>query len=165
MYTYTDYNIHGTIPLLSFSPCWFPLLPFLFPFHFLCTLFYLLGTLQLWQECPPQTQVGDKLTHLDPPLSQPTPFLQIPRTPTAQRLTKTTSGIFRLLLSGTLNCRSLAPFYEHFLITSYENLFFCLLKRILTDWGGRLLLFNRLCWNLRWMCIMEKPNPRFTFKW
>ncbi len=41
------------------------------------------------------------LTHLDPPLSQPTPSLQIPRTPTAQRLTRTTSGIFRLLLSGT----------------------------------------------------------------
>jgi hypothetical protein len=50
----------------------------------------------------PQSQVGDKLTHLDPPPSQPAPSLQIPRTPTAQRLTKTTSGIFRLLLSGTI---------------------------------------------------------------
>ncbi len=37
-----------------------------------------------------------------PPFTHPTHPLQIPRTPTAPRLTMTTSGIFRLLLSGTL---------------------------------------------------------------
>jgi hypothetical protein len=37
---------------------------------------------------------------LSHPSPKPSPF-QIPRTLTAQRLTKTTSGIFRLLLSGT----------------------------------------------------------------
>jgi hypothetical protein len=45
------------------------------------------------------------LVNWPPPLSHPSPKpspLQIPRTPTAQRLTKTTSGIFRLLLSGTI---------------------------------------------------------------
>ncbi len=51
---------------------------------------------------PPQSQVACKLTPFAPPFTQPTPPLQIPRTPTAQRLTKTTSGIFRLLLSGTM---------------------------------------------------------------
>ncbi len=50
---------------------------------------------------PPQSQVACKLTPFAPPFTQPNPSLQIPRTPTAQRLTKTTSGIFRLLLSGT----------------------------------------------------------------
>jgi hypothetical protein len=51
---------------------------------------------------PPWSQVACKLT---PPLSQPftrTLPLQIPRTPTAQRLTTTTSGIIRRLLSGTV---------------------------------------------------------------
>ncbi len=50
---------------------------------------------------PPRSQVACKLTPFAPPFTQPTPSLQTPRTPTAQRLTKTTSGIFRLLLSGT----------------------------------------------------------------
>jgi hypothetical protein len=50
---------------------------------------------------PPQSEVACKLTPFAPPFTQPTPSLQNPRTPTAQRLTKTTSGIFRLLLSGT----------------------------------------------------------------
>jgi hypothetical protein len=52
---------------------------------------------------PPQSQVACKLTPFAPPFTQPTPPLQIPRTPTAQRLTKMTSGIFRLLLTGTSN--------------------------------------------------------------
>jgi hypothetical protein len=63
---------------------------------------------------PPQSQVACKLTPLAPPFTQPTPPLQIPRTPTAQRLTKTTSGIFRLLLTGTLSIvsfTSTAPLY------------------------------------------------------
>jgi hypothetical protein len=54
---------------------------------------------------PPQSQVACKLTPFAPPFTQPTqptPPLQSPRTPTAQRLTKTISGIFRLLLTGTL---------------------------------------------------------------
>ncbi len=51
---------------------------------------------------PPRSQVASKLTPFAPPFTQPTPPLQIPRTPTAQRLNKTTSGIFRLLLSGTV---------------------------------------------------------------
>ncbi len=46
------------------------------------------------------------MSHTSP---KPSP-LQIPRTPTAQRLTKTTSGIFRILLSGTLQY---AYFYMH----------------------------------------------------
>ncbi len=50
---------------------------------------------------PPQSQVACKLTPFAPPFTQPTPSLQIPRTPTAQHLTKTTLGIFRLLLTGT----------------------------------------------------------------
>ncbi len=82
------------LPLLLFPFVGSPLPP-------LCILFYLLGTLQLCQDRPPQSQVACKLTPFAPPFTQPTPPLQIPRIPTAQRLTKTTSGIFRLLLSGT----------------------------------------------------------------
>jgi hypothetical protein len=54
---------------------------------------------------PPRSQVACKLTPFAPPFTQPTPSLQIPRTLTVQRLIKTTSGIFRLLLSGTLPSR------------------------------------------------------------
>ncbi len=83
------------------SPC-FPL-PLLAP---LCSPFVSPSTYLAPSSCdrnrPPQPQVACKLTPFAPPLTQPTPPLQIPRTPTAQRLTKTTSGIFRLLLTGTL---------------------------------------------------------------
>ncbi len=51
---------------------------------------------------PPQSQVACKLTPFAPPFPQPTPSRKNTRTPTAQRLTKTTSGIFRLLLTGTI---------------------------------------------------------------
>jgi hypothetical protein len=45
---------------------------------------------------------------LVPPFTQPSP-LQIPRTPTEQRLTKTTLGIFRTLLSRTVTLSSPYP--------------------------------------------------------
>jgi hypothetical protein len=89
------YNYTRRIPLAFISPCQFPLSS---PF---------VPLLLTWNppSCdrnrPPRSQVACKLTPLDPPLTQTLPF-QIPRTPIAQRLTKTTSGIFRLLLSGTL---------------------------------------------------------------
>ncbi len=79
----------------------FPLL-----FYPLCSPFVSPSTYLAPSSCdrnrPPQSQVACKLTPFAPPFIQPTPPLQIPRTPSAQRLTKTTSGIFRLLLSGTL---------------------------------------------------------------
>jgi hypothetical protein len=49
---------------------------------------------------PPQSQVACKLTSPDPTLSPPSPF-QLPQTPNTPRLTTTTSGINRHLLSGT----------------------------------------------------------------
>jgi hypothetical protein len=51
---------------------------------------------------PPRSQVACKLTSPVPTLS-PNPPLQIPRTPITQRLTKTTSGTIRRLLSGTVS--------------------------------------------------------------
>jgi hypothetical protein len=51
---------------------------------------------------PPRSQVACKLTFPVPTLFLNPPPLQIPRTPIAQRLTKTTSGIIWRLLSGTL---------------------------------------------------------------
>ncbi len=66
------------------SPCFSPLLaplcsPFVSPFTYLAP-----------SSCdrirPPQSQVACKLTPFAPPFTQPTPSLQIPRTPTAQRL-------------------------------------------------------------------------------
>ncbi len=95
-------TIYGAFPLLLsplafISPCRFP---FVSP---------LLPSLLTWNppSCdrirPPRSQVACKLTYPVPtPLPKPSP-LQISRTPTAQRLTKTTSGIIRRLLSGTCN--------------------------------------------------------------
>ncbi len=85
-----------------------PLLPLLVPF---CSPFVSPSTYLAPSSCdrnrPPPSQVACKLTLFAPPFTQlPHPF-QIPRTPTAQRQTMTTSGIFWLLLSGTLtiNCK------------------------------------------------------------
>ncbi len=93
MYTNIDYNLHGAFPLLYILPCWFPLLPFLTPFHLLGALLAVTGAVHL----------GLRLLVNWPPLSQPSPQpspLQIPRTQVTQRLTKTTLRI-RHLLSGT----------------------------------------------------------------
>ncbi len=80
------------------SPCFnlplpVPLLPF-------CTPFTYLEPSSCDRYRPPRSQVACKLT-LPCPTPHPTLPLQIPRTPTDPRLTKTTSGIFRNLLSGT----------------------------------------------------------------
>ncbi len=99
-------------PGFLLSPCW---LPFVSPLH---------PPLLTWHppSCdrnrPPRSQVACKLTPFAPPFAQLTPPLQIPRTPTAQRLTKTTSGIFRLLLSGTIMSTihaiiNIFPFYPN----------------------------------------------------
>jgi hypothetical protein len=81
-------------PLLPSPLAGFPLLPFVF-----------LSTYLAPSSCdrnrPPPSQVACKLTPFAPPFTQLTHPLQIPRTPPAPRLTMTTSGIFRLLLSGT----------------------------------------------------------------
>ncbi len=81
-------HIHGATPLVSPSPCWFP------------------STYLAPSSCdrnrPPPSQVACKLTPFAPPFTQLSHPLQIPRTPTAPRPTMTTSGIFRLLLSGTM---------------------------------------------------------------
>jgi hypothetical protein len=50
---------------------------------------------------PPRSQVALNWPPLSQPFTKPSP-LQIPRTPTAQRLTKMTSGIIRRLLSRTI---------------------------------------------------------------
>ncbi len=89
-------TIHGALPLLLLPLASSPFLPFVHPFYLLGTLLAVTGSihlgLRLLVNWPP-------LSH---PLRKPSP-LQIPRTPTAQRLTKTTSGIIRRLLSGTVN--------------------------------------------------------------
>jgi hypothetical protein len=84
--------IHGAFPLAPLTPCWFP--------------FVSLSTYLAPSSCdrnrPPPSQVACKLTPFAPPFTQLTHPLQIPRTPIAPSLTMTTSGIFRLLLSGTV---------------------------------------------------------------
>ncbi len=88
---------------MAHSPCFY--LPLLIPLCLpLCSL--LDSPLLTWNppSCdrirPPRSQVACKLTSPDPTLSPPSPF-QIPRTPDTPRLTKTTSGTTRHLLSGT----------------------------------------------------------------
>jgi hypothetical protein len=101
IYTSIDYNIHGPFPLLFISSCRFLLLPPLSP---LCPSFDPLSLTWNPPSCdkirPPRSQVACKLTLLDPPPPQPSLF-QIPSTPNTPRLTKTTSGTTRHLLSGT----------------------------------------------------------------
>ncbi len=100
---------------MAHSPCFY--LPLPVPLSPPCTSFYLLGTLLAVTGI---VHLGLRLLVNWPLLSQPSPKpspLQIPRTPTAQRLTKTTSGIFRLLLFGTFKSRFLAhPTSEQSLI-------------------------------------------------
>jgi hypothetical protein len=88
------YNYTWRIPLAFISPCQFPFPPPFVPFYLLGTLLAVTGIVNL----------GLRLLVNWPLLPHPSPKpspLQIPRTPTVQRLTKTTSGIIRLLLSGT----------------------------------------------------------------
>ncbi len=84
------------------SPCFFSS-PLLAP---LCLPFASPSTYLAPSNCdrnrPPWSQVACKLTPFAPLFTQLSHPLQIPKTPTARRQTKTTSGIFRLLLSGTM---------------------------------------------------------------
>jgi hypothetical protein len=82
-------------PLLLSPLASSPFYPFVPPFYLLGTLLAVTGIVHL----------GLRLLVNWPPLSHPSPKpspSKIPRTLTAQRLTKTTSEIFRLLLSGTI---------------------------------------------------------------
>jgi hypothetical protein len=96
MYMDISYNLQI---YMAHSPCFYS--PLLAPL--VSPLYSLLLT---WNppSCdrirPPWSQVACELTSLVPPFTQPSP-LQIPRTPTGQRLTKTTSGIIWHLLSET----------------------------------------------------------------
>ncbi len=100
--------IHGAIPLVFLSPL---LVPFCSPFVSPSTY---LAPSSCDRNRPPPSQVACKLTLFSPPFTQLSHPFQIPRTPTAQRPTKTTSGIFRLLLSGTL--MTCDPCLKNFLI-------------------------------------------------
>jgi hypothetical protein len=94
--TYTVYMAHSRLlfpPLaISFAP--------------LCVPFVSPSTYLAPSSCdrnrPPFSQVACKLTPFAPPFTQLTHPSQIPRTPPTPRLSMTTSGIFRLLLIGTL---------------------------------------------------------------
>ncbi len=93
------HNYTWRFPLLLSPLADSPLLP-IAP---LSTPFYLLGTLLA---VTGSVHLGPRLLVNWPPLSQlsPQPLpLQIPRTPITQRLTKTTSGPVRRLLSRTIS--------------------------------------------------------------
>ncbi len=114
-YNTTTY-IHSAIPLafplpLPVAPC----LPFVSPSTYLAPS-------SCDRNRPPLSQVACKLTPFAPPFTQLTHPLQIPRTPTAPRLTMTTSGIFRLLLSGTGQ-------------TFPRTRFYCPLSKCVLCWG------------------------------
>ncbi len=85
--------------LLSLPLTVVPLHPFMSPFVSPSTY---LAPSSCDRNRPPPSQVACKLTPFAPPCTQLTHPPQIPRTPPALRLTTTTSGIFRLLLSGTI---------------------------------------------------------------
>ncbi len=85
---HTHYGYIYIYGAFSFAPLADSLAP-------LCTPFHLLGTLQLWQESSTSSRVACKLTLFAPPFTQLSHPFQLPRTPTAQRLTTTTLGLFR----------------------------------------------------------------------
>jgi hypothetical protein len=103
MYMSTDRIYMAHSPCFPVSLCSFPLLP-LFPLFPLLPLFPFPLT---WNppSCdrirPPRSQVTCKLTSPDPPFPQTLP-LPNSQNPITQRLTRTTSGRIRRLLSGTL---------------------------------------------------------------
>jgi hypothetical protein len=111
MYTITNviqtfnHSLAHTIQLHIYM-AQFPLLPLPVPF---CSPFVSPSTYLAPSSCdrnrPPPSQVACKLTLFAPPFTQLSHPFQVPRTPTAQRLTMTTSGIFRLLLSRTSTVR------------------------------------------------------------
>jgi hypothetical protein len=98
-YIYT-WHIQGALPFAFSCPlAAVPLHPFV---SLLCTpLSTYLAPSSCDRNRPPSSQVACKLTPFAPPFTQLTHPSQFPRTPSALRLTTTTSGIFRLLLSGT----------------------------------------------------------------
>ncbi len=117
---FTMYNYTWRIPLTFISPCQFPFSPPVYP------LLLTWNPPSCDRNRPPRSQVACKLT---PPLSHPSPKpspFQIPRTPTAQRLTNTTSGIFRLPLSGT----QLANYYKVIHLAAARSEFFSYWKKI-----------------------------------
>ncbi len=63
IYTNTDYNLHGAVPLLFVSPCWFPFAPLSNPLYLLGTLLAVTGSVHLCL----------RLLVNWPPLSQPFP--------------------------------------------------------------------------------------------
>ncbi len=94
LYTYVTITyIHGVD---SCSPFNFPLLPLLLPFN---PPLYPFSTYLAPSSCdrnrPPSSQVACKLTLFAPPFTQLSHPFQIPRTPTAQRLTMTILGPLR----------------------------------------------------------------------
>ncbi len=94
-YSYYSYIYTWCIPLAFPSPlAGSPLFPLYIPF-------YLLAPSSCDRNRPPPSQVACKLTPFALLFTQLSHPFQIPRTPTAPCLTMKTSGIFRLLLSGT----------------------------------------------------------------
>ncbi len=91
------YNAHTMVYIYTRRGSFFlpSPLPLASPFSPLCTPSYLLGALQLWQNCPPSYQVTCRLTPFAPPFTQSTHSFQAPGTPIAQRLTTTTLGPLR----------------------------------------------------------------------
>jgi hypothetical protein len=73
----------------------FPLLPLLSPSFPLVPLSTYLAPSSCDRNRPPPSQVACKLTLFAPPFTQLSHPFQLPRIPTAQRLTMTTLGLFR----------------------------------------------------------------------
>ncbi len=102
--------VHGAIPLAFLVPlASSPLCPLLLTWH----------PPSCDRNRPPRSQVACKLTPFAPPFTQPP--LQFPRTPTAPRLTRTTSGIFQFLLSGTVVIHQIILLYIHPLSISWDS--------------------------------------------
>jgi hypothetical protein len=87
-YIYTWRDFSTLFPVSPCSPCRSLLLPFV-------PLSTYLAPSSCDRNRPPLSQVACKLTLFAPPITQLSHPLQIPRTPTTQRLTTTTLGLLR----------------------------------------------------------------------
>ncbi len=94
--------IHDAIPFTP--PLSFPLLPLLFPFTPLCTPSTYLAPSSCDRNRPPPSQVACKLTLFAPPFTQLPHPSKLPRTPSVQRLTTTTLGLFRSCYAEQPKC-------------------------------------------------------------
>ncbi len=141
MYNTVTY-LHGAIPLVFFSPCWFPLCP---PFVSPSTY---LAPSSCDRNRPPQSQVACKLTPFAPPFTPPLPNPN----PNCSAPTTTTSGIFRSCYTEHLQRGKMIS-----VVGNNVKHFFVLLPTLWKKFSALWATTHKNChaeqWNIPYSCL------------